>query len=164
MAVKDLKKKALTGVVQLQSVMALLLFVPACSVRFWEAWVYWMLFLVSTLVITLYFVKRDPGLIESRLTAGPGAEHEKSQKVIQALSGVLACAVIVVPGIERRFHLSVIPVPVNWADKDVIWMDWEGTTVRSADGSVDERDNPFLVLHLLEMFGKRGGLNRSTQH
>jgi protein-S-isoprenylcysteine O-methyltransferase Ste14 len=111
----ELKKKALTGLVQLQSVMAVLLFLPAWSVRFWEAWVYWVLFLVSTLVITLYFVKRDPGLIESRLAAGPGAEHEKSQKVIQALSSVLVCALIVVPGIERRFHLSVIPVPVVFA-------------------------------------------------
>jgi protein-S-isoprenylcysteine O-methyltransferase Ste14 len=115
MATNDLRNRALVGLVQLQSVLALLLFLPAWSVRFWEAWVYWTLFFVCVLVITLYFVKRDPRLIESRLTAGPGAEHEKSQKVIQALASVLACGVIVVPGIERRFHVSVVPVPVVFA-------------------------------------------------
>lgn len=40
------------------------------------------------------------------------AEHEKSQKVIQAMFTVLACGVWVVSGIERRFHTSVIPRPL----------------------------------------------------
>ncbi|HME69264.1 MAG TPA: isoprenylcysteine carboxylmethyltransferase family protein [Myxococcota bacterium] len=112
MDANGLRRKALTWVVGWQLILALLLFVPAWSARFWEAWVYWTLFFFAELSGTLYFLKRDPALVESRLKFGPTAEHEKSQKVIQALVGVLACAVWVVPGIERRFHPSVIPRPL----------------------------------------------------
>ena len=37
-------------------------------------------------VVTFYFLKHDPGLVEGRLKAGPAAEHEKSQKIIQTLT------------------------------------------------------------------------------
>ena len=36
--------------------------------------------------MTLYFLKHDPGLVESRLKVGPTAAHEKSQKIIQTLT------------------------------------------------------------------------------
>jgi protein-S-isoprenylcysteine O-methyltransferase Ste14 len=108
----DLGKKALTGLVRFQIFLALLLFLPAWSVRFWEACVYWSVFSVAVLVITLYFLKRDPALVESRLQAGPAAEREKRQKVIQILASILSCGLFVVPGIERRLRPSVIPLPL----------------------------------------------------
>ena len=61
-------------------------------------------------VVTFYFLKHDPGLVESRLKVGLTAEHEKSQKVIQTLTAILWCAPIIVPGIERDFNFSRIPV------------------------------------------------------
>jgi hypothetical protein len=60
-------------------------------------------------VVTFYFLKHDPGLVESRLKVGPAAEHEKSQKIIQTLTAILWCALLIVPGIERHFHSSRIP-------------------------------------------------------
>jgi protein-S-isoprenylcysteine O-methyltransferase Ste14 len=90
--------------------MALMLFVPAWTVRFWEAWVFWLLFSVLSALVTAHFLKSDPGLVESRLKAGPSAEHEKSQKIIQTLTAILWCTLIIVPGIERHFHSSRIPV------------------------------------------------------
>jgi hypothetical protein len=65
-----LRRRALTWVVGWQLILALLLFLPAWSVRFWEAWVYWILFFFSELLGTLYFLKRDPALLESRLKFG----------------------------------------------------------------------------------------------
>src|SRR6476620_2090038 len=61
-------------------------------------------------LVTFYFLKHDPGLVESRLKVGPTAEHEKNQKVIQTLTAILWCALIIVPGIERHFHFFRIPV------------------------------------------------------
>ena len=61
-------------------------------------------------VVRFYFLKHDPGLVESRLKVGPTAEHEKSQKMIQTLTAILWCALVIVPGIERHFHSSRIPV------------------------------------------------------
>jgi hypothetical protein len=63
---------------------------------------------VLSAVVTFYFLKHDPGLVERRLKAGP-AEHEKSQKIIQTLTAIFSCALIIVPGIERHFHSSRIP-------------------------------------------------------
>jgi protein-S-isoprenylcysteine O-methyltransferase Ste14 len=110
--VNDLAKRALFGLITLQLTLALLLFLPAWSLHFWEAWIYWSLFLIFTLAITLYLLKYDPGLLGRRLQAGPGAETEKSQKVIQAAAGVLSCALAIVPGLDHRFHWSAVPVPV----------------------------------------------------
>jgi protein-S-isoprenylcysteine O-methyltransferase Ste14 len=107
----DLSKKAITALVRFQIVMALLLFLPAWSLRFWKGWVYWILFSVSTLLGTLSLLKRDPSLVESRLKGGPGAEREKSQKIILRLANIFACGLLVVPGIERRFHALIIPSP-----------------------------------------------------
>jgi protein-S-isoprenylcysteine O-methyltransferase Ste14 len=91
--------------------LALVLFLPAWSLRFWEAWVYWTLFSVSVLLITLYFLKYDPRLIERRLEVGPGAEREKSQVILQAIASVLLLALFVIPGFEHRLHGSAVPMP-----------------------------------------------------
>ena len=66
--------------------MALMLFAPAWTLHFWKAWAFWLLFSVLSAVMTLYFLKHDPGLLESRLKVGPTAAHEKSQKIIQTLT------------------------------------------------------------------------------
>ena len=105
---QKLTKKAITGLIRLQIIMAVMLFAPAWTLRFWEAWVFWLLFSVLSACVTFYFLKHDPGLVERRLKVGPTAEHEKSQKVIQTLTAILWCALIIVPGIERRFHFSRI--------------------------------------------------------
>jgi protein-S-isoprenylcysteine O-methyltransferase Ste14 len=70
-----------------------------------------MLFSVSTLLGTLSLLKRDPGLVESRLKGGTGAERDKSQKIILMLASIFACGLIVVPGIERLFHALILPSP-----------------------------------------------------
>jgi protein-S-isoprenylcysteine O-methyltransferase Ste14 len=106
---QELTKKAITGLIWLQIIMAVMLFVPALTLYLWEAWAFWLLFSVLSAVVTFYFLKHDPGPVESRLKVGPTAEHEKSQKVIQTLTAILWCALIIVPGIERRFHFSRIP-------------------------------------------------------
>ena len=83
---QELTKKAVTGLIWLQIIMAIMLFAPAWTLHFWEAWVFWLLFSVLSAVVSFYFLKHDPGLVESRLKACPSAEHEKSQKIIQTLT------------------------------------------------------------------------------
>ena len=104
-----LRWRAFAGLTQLEVAVALLLFLPAGTVRFWQAWVYWGVFTVSVVLISVYFLKRDPGLVERRLRAGPAAERERSQKVIQALAGILWCLLFVVPGLEHRFRPAPLP-------------------------------------------------------
>src|SRR6185437_3426403 len=72
----SLTRKSLIGLIQLQVVIALFLFLPAGSLSFWRGWVYWFLLSICVIAITLYFLKFDPHLIEGRLAAGPRAEHK----------------------------------------------------------------------------------------
>ncbi len=105
-----LTRKSFVGLAQLQVALALMLFVPAWSLRFWQGWVYWILFLLCVLAITLYFLKYDPHLIEGRLPAGWRAEQQTKQKIIQALAAPLFVAAMVVPSLDHRFGWSHVPV------------------------------------------------------
>jgi protein-S-isoprenylcysteine O-methyltransferase Ste14 len=105
----SLTRRSLIGLIQLQVIMAVVLFVSAGSFRFWQGWIYWILFSLCVSAITLYFLKYDPHLIEGRLAAGPRAEQETSQKVIQAIAALLFLAVLIVPGLDHRLHWSPVP-------------------------------------------------------
>lgn len=47
--------------------------------------------------------------MESRLKAGPIAEKEKSQKIIQAFSSLFFMVLLIIPGLDFRFHWSFVP-------------------------------------------------------
>ena len=107
----DLSRRAIRGLVRFQLFLAILLFGPAWSLRYPEAWLYWLLFSLSLLSITLYFLKHDPALVERRMAAGPRAEPRRRQQVIQAIASVLACALLVVASLDHRWGWSWVPFP-----------------------------------------------------
>ena len=107
-----LTRKAIKGQVEFVLVLALLVFLPAWSLGFWQGWVYWLIFTACTTGITLYFLAKDPALVERRLKAGAAAEREPSQKRIQAAAGMAVCAIMVVPGLQYHVDPTSIPVVV----------------------------------------------------
>ena len=113
-------KKATAGAACLLLVMALMLFVSAGSIRFWQGWIYWSVFSISVLVITIYFLRHDPNLVARRTSAGPIAEPEPIQKVIQAIASVLFCALLIVPGLDHRFQWSSVRFPLVLAGDTLV--------------------------------------------
>jgi protein-S-isoprenylcysteine O-methyltransferase Ste14 len=105
-------RKAIGGLAQLLAVMGLLLFAPAGTLRFFEAWIFLGLFFGSSLAITLYLAKRDPSLLARRVEAGPMAEKERTQRIIMGLASLSFIATILVPALDHRFRWSRAPVPV----------------------------------------------------
>ncbi len=83
-----LRSRALTGLTQFVLTLGVLLFGSAWSLRYWQAWAFLAAFGVSVTAITLYLLQKDPALLERRMRAGPGAEKEKSQKVIQVVANI----------------------------------------------------------------------------
>lgn len=110
---KDLNKKSFGGLFFLAAVMYLFLFVSAGTINFWQAWVFLGVFLGSALWITLYLMKYDPSLLEKRVDAGPVAEKEKIQKIIQWIASLGFILMLVVPGLDHRFHWSNIQLPLE---------------------------------------------------
>jgi protein-S-isoprenylcysteine O-methyltransferase Ste14 len=108
----NLKIRAIVGFAQLLLALAALLFGAAWTFDFWQAWVYLVVFGASTAFITVYLWRNDPKLLERRVTAGPTAERERSQQVIQALAAVAFCGLFLVPSLDRRFAWSHVALPI----------------------------------------------------
>ena len=105
----EVTRKALVGLLELVLVLGLLIFVPAGTMRFVEGWVFLALFGGSSLAITAYLVKNDPALLERRTHAGPAAEKETTQKVIQGFASLAFLSTIVVPALDHRLHGTRLP-------------------------------------------------------
>src|SRR6185312_1932213 len=65
--------------------LAALLFVPAGTLAYWQAWAFLCVFIGSSVALGFYFAKHDPALLERRMNAGPSAEKEPVQKIIVGL-------------------------------------------------------------------------------
>ncbi len=107
---QSLKTKTLLGFVELIVMLGLFLFVPAGSLNFWQAWVYSIIFFVSSATITFYLWKRDPKLLARRVEVGPVEEKEKTQKIIQVFASLLFILILVIPSLDHRFGWSHVPV------------------------------------------------------
>lgn len=105
----DLARRALQGLAKFQIALAVMLFLPAWSLTYWQGWLYWLLFGASLLVITLYFLRHEPSLVERRMRAGPGAEREPRQKVIQSFAVLLMAAIFILSAFDDRFGWSLVP-------------------------------------------------------
>lgn len=73
---------------------------------------YLFVFAASAALITTYLWKNDPKLLERRINAGPGAEEEKSQKLVQVLASFVFIGAMIVPSLDHRFSWSTVPLIV----------------------------------------------------
>jgi protein-S-isoprenylcysteine O-methyltransferase Ste14 len=107
-ATPDLRRQAIRALTQFQIFVALLIFLSAWSLRYWQGWLYWLVFSAAVWWITLFFLRHDPHLIEGRMQAGPRAEQQPIQKIIQRMAAVLAAALVIVPGLDHHFGWSAV--------------------------------------------------------
>jgi protein-S-isoprenylcysteine O-methyltransferase Ste14 len=90
-------------------VMGALLFLPAGTLDYWQAWVFVCVFLLCSLAISLWLAVADPKLLERRMKAGPAAETQRSQKIIVGLVFVAFMGLMLLPALDRRFGWSDVP-------------------------------------------------------
>lgn len=102
--------KAFVGLLQFLVFLWAVLFMSAGTFDYWQAWVFLGEFAIITTAITLYLVIRDPELLARRIKAGASAEQRFGQKVIQAAAKIAFLAQIALPGIDRRFGWSSVPL------------------------------------------------------
>jgi protein-S-isoprenylcysteine O-methyltransferase Ste14 len=105
----SVNRKTWLGFICLAIILGLLLFIPAWTILYWQAWVYLAVFFGSSGVITLYLMKNDPALLARRLSAGPQAEKEKTQKIIMFLVSLVFGATFIVSAFDYRFMWSDVP-------------------------------------------------------
>jgi protein-S-isoprenylcysteine O-methyltransferase Ste14 len=89
-----------------------LLFLPAGTVNYWEAWLFGAVFFACNLALTVYLALNDPKLLARRMRAGPAAEHGTAQKVIATLAFLFFAGMAVLPALDHRFGWSAVPPAV----------------------------------------------------
>jgi protein-S-isoprenylcysteine O-methyltransferase Ste14 len=109
---KSLGARAWFALAALAAVMGLLLFVPAGTVHYWPAWMYLSIFMGASALTTLYLLRRDPALLERRMSGGPMAEKRPVQRVLMLGTSLGFIALLVVPAIDHRFGWSPVPLGV----------------------------------------------------
>jgi protein-S-isoprenylcysteine O-methyltransferase Ste14 len=95
--------------------MAALLFIPAGTLAYWQAWVFIAVFAGASSAITVYLAVNDPALLERRLKVGPHAEQETAQKIAVFFALVGFIALLIIPALDHRFGWSRVPPSVSLA-------------------------------------------------
>lgn len=90
----------------------ILLFVPAGTLHYPQAWVFIAVFTASSLVPSGYLAVRDPAALQRRLKAGPTAETRPVQKVLMVGTIAAVTAMLVVSALDHRFGWSSVPMTV----------------------------------------------------
>ena len=89
--------------------MSALVFVPAGTLDYWQAWIFLAIYFAASLTITLYLMKNDRELLGRRMSGGPAAEKEAAQKIIMIFASLGFIGLLVVPALDHRFAWSHIP-------------------------------------------------------
>jgi protein-S-isoprenylcysteine O-methyltransferase Ste14 len=108
--VTSLATRACFALVVLAVVIGLLLFIPAATIRYWQAWIYLAIFGGTSALTTVFLLRRDPALLERRMRGGPTAEKRPVERVIMAFTSIGFIAMLVVPALDHRFRWSNVLV------------------------------------------------------
>ena len=103
---QNITRRAIIGLAQFIVVLGLMFFLPAWTVDYWQAWLYLFVFTTMTTFTTVYFLRRDPKLVERRLQPGPIAEKQSRQKTIQWFTSACLILLFVVSSLDHRFGWS----------------------------------------------------------
>ena len=123
-------KRAFGGLLVLVLAIAALLFIPAGTLDYWQAWTFLGVYSTASLAITLYLMKNDPKLLERRMRGGPAAEKEPTQKVIMLFASAGFIGLLIIPALDNRFGWSHMPPAVALVGDGLLALGWLATFFR----------------------------------
>jgi len=92
--------------------MGVALFWPAGTLDYWQAWVFFGLYVAVSVIYTAYVGLKYPAALRRRMNAGPRHESRPVQKVVIAGVVLAYFAVLVVAALDHRFGWSAVGIPV----------------------------------------------------
>lgn len=105
-------KLILTGLIKMLSgvvLMGLLLFLPAGTWRFWNAWLLLGLLFLPMIIVGVVLLGKAPDLLEKRLNS---REQETEQKLVILFSSLIFIVGFILAGLDYRFGWTKLPVPI----------------------------------------------------
>ncbi len=103
----ELKEQVFLRFIMVPIFMALMLFLPAGTLNYWQAWIYCGVLFIPVFFVVSYFLKKDPELLERRMRM---REKEEKQKTIQIIGIIIFFIGFLIPGLDYRYHWSNVPV------------------------------------------------------
>lgn len=91
---------------------AALLFGPAGTFDYWQAWLFIAVFAILGTVYTIYLGLKNPEVLRRRMHSGPTAETRPAQKLIVLGIYVWFFGVAVLSALDHRFGWSQVPIAV----------------------------------------------------
>jgi protein-S-isoprenylcysteine O-methyltransferase Ste14 len=116
--------KAFAGLLFLFVAMAALLFVPAGTSDYWQAWTFLAVYFACSLALSLYLMIADPALMQRRMRGGPTAEKEPVQKIIMIITSLGFVGLLVVPALDHRFAWSQMSPTMALAGDVLVGIGW----------------------------------------
>ena len=90
-------------------IVGLLLFLPAGTFAFWQAWLLIFILFVPMFIAGLILMKKSPDLLRKRLNA---KEEQTEQKTVILLSGLMFLAMPLVLGSVISFAIMLAYIPI----------------------------------------------------
>ena len=90
----------------------LLLFLPAGTLAYWQAWLLMGILFLPMFLAGLIMMNRSPDLLRKRLNA---KEEQAEQKEVILFSGLMFLAAFILAGLNFRFGWIVLPAWVSYA-------------------------------------------------
>ena len=106
-----LSLQALTKTIMGFVFICVLLFLPAGTFHYWNAWLFMAVLFVPMIILGIVMLFKSPDLLKKRLDA---KEKEGEQKWVVALSGIMFVAAFVVAALNFRFSWHSLPDCVIW--------------------------------------------------
>ena len=104
---KSLIKKIIIRFSLVPIVLGLFILVPAGTINYWQVYIYIAVLVVPMTFVLFYFLQNDPIFLERRTRA---KEKEKVQIIIQIVFTFILLSGFVIPGFDKRFGWSDIPI------------------------------------------------------
>ena len=108
-AALSITTQAILGLVALAVLLWAVLFLPAWTLNFWQAWLFWLVFVSCISAVSAYFIRKDLGLIASRLKVGAASEQDYTQKITQAVISIFFILLLLIPSLDHQFGWSKVP-------------------------------------------------------
>lgn len=103
---KSLFLKAIIRYISGVILVGILLFVPAGTLNYWNAWLFMGILFVPMLIAGIILMLKNPMLLKSRLDV---KEKEKDQKHVILYSGLMFLSGFIIAGLNYRFSWIIIP-------------------------------------------------------
>jgi protein-S-isoprenylcysteine O-methyltransferase Ste14 len=91
------------------AILALLLFLPAGTLNYWQAWAFVATTLVATIFPSIYIARTNPAALQRRMHGGPRAEARTLQKIVITSVFVELIVMLVFSACDHRMGWSRPP-------------------------------------------------------